>query len=127
MGKEIAIFTNTYPYGTGETFLAEEIPFVSGEFETIHIFPLYIPESETGALCRETPSNTIVHRPLLSTDHKDRYGLLAGGLPNTAPLWFAIKEFFARKVYCSKNTKDSFDYNKSKIICTCCTCKDRSK
>lgn len=102
MGKEIAIFTNTYPYGTGETFLAEEIPFVSGEFETIHIFPLYIPEGETGALCRETPSNTIVHRPLLSTDHKDRYGLLAGGLPNTAPLWFAIKEFFAGKVYCSK-------------------------
>ena len=102
MGKEIAIFTNTYPYGTGETFLAEEIPFVSGEFEKVHIFPLYIPDSETKALGRQAPSNAIVHRPLLATDHKDRKGLLAGGLLNTAPFGFAVREFFARKVYCSK-------------------------
>ncbi len=102
MGKELAIFTNTYPYGKGETFLAEEAPFVFREFDKVHIFPLYIPAGAEGDICRETPPNSTVHQPLLNTDHKDKWGLLCSGLPNFAPIGFAIREFFARRVYSSK-------------------------
>lgn len=103
MAKELAIFTNTYPYGWGETFLAEEAPFVFAEFDKVHIFPLYIPEGKDGERCREMPKNAVLHNPLLETDHKNKRGLLAGGLLNTAPIGFAIKEFFAAKAYTSRN------------------------
>lgn len=99
---ELAIFTNTYPYGNSETFLAQEVPFVFGEFDRVHVFPLYIPQGEEGEKCREMPSNAILHRPLLERDHKDKRGLLLDGLLNTAPMGFALKEFFGRKVYGSR-------------------------
>lgn len=102
MGKELAIFTNTYPYGSGETFLADEVPFVFKEFEKVHIFPLYIPAGPEGELCRKTPQNSIVYQPLLNTDHKDKLGLLLSGLLNFAPIGFALKEFTAKKVYSGK-------------------------
>ena len=102
MGKELAIFTNTYPYGSGETFLADEVPFVFKEFEKVHIFPLYIPAGTEGELCRKTPQNSIVHQPLLNTDHKDKLGLLLSGLLNFAPIGFALKEFTVKKVYSGK-------------------------
>ena len=102
MGKELAIFTNTYPYGTGEPFLAEEAPFVFKEFDKVHIFPLYIPTGKEGDIYRETPPNSTVHPPLLNTDHKDKWGLLCSGLLNFAPVGFAVKELSARKVFSSK-------------------------
>lgn len=102
MGKELAIFTNTYPYGGGETFLEQEMPFVCREFVRVHIFPLYIPGGTKREKYREVPQNCIVHRPLLAYDHKDKKRMLLGGVLNTAPLGFAIKEFFTRKVYCSR-------------------------
>ncbi len=101
MGRELAIFTNTYPYGKGETFLAEEAPFVFKEFDKVHIFPLYVPAGEEGQVCRQTPGNSIVRPPLLNTDHKDKWGLLSGGVFNFSPAGFAVKEFFAKKVYSS--------------------------
>lgn len=102
MGKELAIFTNTYPYGNGETFLGEEMPFVCREFGKIHIFPLYVPQGKEGEKCRVMPDNCILHTTLLPYDHKDRKRMLLGGILNTAPIAFAMKEFFARKVYGSR-------------------------
>ena len=99
MSKELAIFTNTYPYGSGETFLAEEVPYVFAEFDKVHVFPLYIPSGNEGKKCREMPKNAVLHNPLLKTDHKDKKGLLQSGLMNMAPIWFAVKEFFTGKVY----------------------------
>ena len=102
MGKELALFTNTYPYGKGETFLAEEIPYLSEEFDRIHLFPLYLPAGEEGDICRKTPHNCTIHPPLLKTDHKDKWGLLRSGMLNFAPAGFAVKEFFVKKIYSDK-------------------------
>lgn len=99
MSKELALFTNTYPYGTGETFLEQEAPIVFGEFEKVHIFPMYIPQGDSIPTTRTLPANAVVHKPLLPFDHKDKWGLLMGGVFSLAPLGFAIKEFIGEKIY----------------------------
>ncbi len=96
--KRLVLFTDAYPYGLGETFLHNEIPFTSKAFKEIVIYPLYIPNGDR-TLCRETPENVIVKEPLLSFDHKEREKLFNAGLFNTAPIFFSFKEFFSRKVY----------------------------
>lgn len=90
--NRLILFSNTFPYGSGETFLAEEIPNLAKEFSEIVIFPLY----EELGLVREVPSNARLCRALLPFDHKDKLGFLTKGLFNTAPFFFAVKEFFSR-------------------------------
>ena len=102
MGKRLAVFTNTFPYGKGETFLEDEINFTSLEFEQVEIFPLYIPKGEEGLMARKVPQNVLVHPPLLRGDHKDRKTLLKDGVLNFAPTGFAVKEFIGKKIYASK-------------------------
>ena len=87
---KLVLFSNTYPFGEGETFLADEVPYLAGAFHRITIFPLYRPESQR----RQTPSNVDIATPLLPFDHKDRKGFIKKGLFNTAPFFFATKEFF---------------------------------
>lgn len=99
MKKELAIFTNTYPYGTGETFLADEIPYVFAGWEKVHVFPMYIPQGENEGAARRMPANAVLHSPLLKGDHKDKWELLLGGAFSPAPLWFAIREFIGKKIY----------------------------
>ncbi len=100
---KLIIFTNTYPYGTGETFLHEELPFVAQKFSKVIIFPLYIPGG-TGNIgniaLRPIPGNVIVKRPLIDFDHKDKMMLLINGIMPRFPIE-AIKEFFSRKVFSS--------------------------
>ena len=102
MGKRLAVFTNTFPYGKGETFLEDEINFTAQEFEQIEIFPLYIPGGDDGQIVRKVPQNVQVHPPLLRSDHKDKKALLTDGLLNFAPIGFAMKEFIGKKIYSSK-------------------------
>ena len=102
MSKELALFTNTYPYGTGETFLEQEAPIVFGEFEKVHIFPMYIPQGDALSTSRPLPANAVVHKPLLPFDHKDKWGLLISGVFSCAPVMFAIKEFARKKIYSNK-------------------------
>lgn len=99
MKKELAIFTNTYPYGTGETFLADEAPYVFAGWEKVHIFPMYIPQGDDGETMRRMPANAVLHKPLLKGDHKDRRSLLLGGIFSFAPIGFAIREFVGKKIY----------------------------
>ena len=87
---KLVLFSNTYPFGEGETFLADEVPYLAGAFHRITIFPLYRPEGQR----RQTPSNVDIATPLLPFDHKDRKGFIKKGLFNTAPFFFATKEFF---------------------------------
>lgn len=101
MGKRVTIFTNTFPYGLGETFFNEELPFLCKKFGKVDIFPLYIPGTEVAKSRRDTPDNTIIHPPLLGFDHKDKKGLILNGAFTFAPLWFAVKEFLKRGVYLS--------------------------
>ena len=102
MGKRLAVFTNTFPYGKGETFLEDEINFTSQEFGRVDIFPLYIPQGSEGETVRNVPQNVTVHPPLLRGDHKDKNTLLKDGLLNFAPIGFAVKEFIGKKIYSNK-------------------------
>lgn len=46
----LILFSDTFPYGSGETFLAEELPYLAERFGEIIIHPLYIPhDTTTGA------------------------------------------------------------------------------
>ena len=87
---KLVLFSNTYPYGMGETFLADEVPYLAEAFTSITVYPLYKPEGEQ----RTTPPKVTVESPLLPFDHKDKGGFLRYGLLNTAPFFFAAKEFF---------------------------------
>lgn len=87
---KLVLFSNTYPYGMGETFLADEVPYLAEAFTSITVYPLYKPEGEQ----RTTPPKITVESPLLPFDHKDKGGFLRYGLLNTAPFFFAAKEFF---------------------------------
>lgn len=98
--NRLILFSNTFPYGTGETFLAEEIPHLAKEFTEIVIYPLY---EELGTV-REVPSNARLCRALLPFNHKDKLGFLTKGIFNTAPFFFAFKEFFSRTL-CGRDIK----------------------
>lgn len=94
--RTIVLFTNTYPYGQGETFLHDEIGHLSDMAETIYLFPLYIPKEKTQ---RIVPNNVFIKSPLLRCDHKSIKGLLLYGIINFAPCCMIFKEFFRKKVW----------------------------
>jgi len=87
---KLVLFSNTFPYGMGESFLADEIPYLAEKFHRITIFPLYREEGRT----RKLPENVDVATPLLPFDHKDAGGLVKMGFFAKAPFFFATKEFF---------------------------------
>lgn len=100
---KLLLFTNSYPYGTGETFLHEELPYIAGKFDKILLYPLYIPGGEKNISrtpVKPVPANVIIRPPLLHCDHKDKKGLLAGGLLPRVP-FTSLKEFFREKVFLS--------------------------
>ena len=53
--KSICLYTKSYPYGTGESFIESEIKFLSETFDMVYVFPLSI-EGE----CRLMPRNVQV-------------------------------------------------------------------
>lgn len=55
--SRIAIFTSTYPYGKGETFLADELTVLASQAEEILLIPLSIPKDGQP---RPIPSNCTV-------------------------------------------------------------------
>ncbi len=102
----LVLFSNTFPYGMGESFLAEEVPFLAKQFYKITIFPLYCP----GGRKRALPANVDIASPLLPFDHKYRIGYLKSGLFNTAPFFFATKEFF--RAMFGRNIKLEYKHGK---------------
>ena len=98
--SKLVLFTNTFPFGKGETFLQEELQFTSKEFDEVVIFPLYTPNNN--AYKHDIPSVGVrIMQPLLHFDHKDKKALIKNGFFCFAPIWFAIKEFFAKRVFLS--------------------------
>ena len=92
------LFTEIFPYGKHETFLENELPFLSEKFEKIIIIPL----RKTDGL-REMPQNVKIWQTLLEFNPKNKKKLLLSGIFNFSPFYFAMKEFFFRKVYADKN------------------------
>jgi glycosyltransferase involved in cell wall biosynthesis len=54
---KIALFTLSFPYGKGEAFLENEIPYLAKTFEEVYIFPSSIENSD---LLRIVPDNVFV-------------------------------------------------------------------
>lgn len=107
-GKKLVLFSNTFPYGKGETFLADELPFVSSEFERVIIIPLFKAQSticnssNSEILNRTLPHNVEIERPLLDFEDKNKRALIDVGFFDLFPFtWtrasgFSSKEFWNR-------------------------------
>ena len=82
--KNLLLFSDTFPYGTAEPFLQQELPYVAARFGRVEIVPLYIPDAashpQRSLLHRPLPENVSVGEPLLRCNHKSVLGLLRYGL-----------------------------------------------
>ncbi len=102
MSKTLTLFTNTYPYGSGETFLDNEIPYLAERFDHINIFPLYNPSNNISNRCIEKYPNISICKTLMPFDHKDKYELVKNGIWGLNNLW-QVKEYIANNVLFSGN------------------------
>ena len=58
MSKVLFFFTSEYPFGTGETFIENEMPFLAQAFDKI----ILISNNCDGNQTRQVPENVIVKR-----------------------------------------------------------------
>ncbi|MDR1652793.1 MAG: glycosyltransferase [Prevotellaceae bacterium] len=103
------LFTNNFPYGLGETFLANEAPFLSAKFDEIVFIPLY-KDNEI----RTLPKNSQLWETLLDFCPKNRKKLLLKGIFNLSPLFRFLPELFEEKVYL--NGKHFWNYGTSLLL-----------
>jgi glycosyltransferase involved in cell wall biosynthesis len=61
--KELWLFTLRYPYGTGESFLENELPILAEGYHRVRVFPLQVTEVQ-----RALPANVSVHQVLAAQD-----------------------------------------------------------
>jgi len=87
--REVILFTDTYPFGTGEEFLAAEMDFLSGGFRLITVVPL---RHGGSSRARPLPANVRVTEPLLPTDSS--LYLALKGVFNLSPIAPMLREFF---------------------------------
>lgn len=92
------LFTDAFPHGLSETFLENELPFLSDKFEKVILIPLYKKEG-----IRSIPENINTWNPIINFNPSNKLSMLKYGLFNLAPIRFEIKEFFQKKVYLNKN------------------------
>jgi glycosyltransferase involved in cell wall biosynthesis len=79
--KKILLISSSYPFGNQETFLENEIKYLSDSFE-IHVLPIY--KFNKNDKPRRVPANVTYSRPVLRKNHFKR---LLRGLFNRAPLY----------------------------------------
>ena len=58
--KQLIFFTESFPYGKGESFIENEIEYLSREFDRIYILPKTSSTQEQ----RSLPANCIVFPPI---------------------------------------------------------------
>ncbi len=93
--NKIIIFTAFFPYGHSESFLFNEIKYVSNYY-SIEIYPLLRDKKGT---IRNLPNNIIVHKPLL---HRSILIRLIQGIFNFSPISFYIKDLINLFKYSKK-------------------------
>ena len=87
------LFTASYPYNTAETFLEEEIVFLSKSFSKIVIVPLI----GSGVPTRTIPANCSAYEPII----KSRMEQYIRGLICFRTIPVFISDFFGKRVYTS--------------------------
>ena len=92
MRGQLYLFTASFPYDEAETFLEDEIKYLSDSFERITIIPLYGKNKK-----RLVPANCSVLKPV---EEPGIFRFLPIFIPNRATALF-LQEFFSKKVYSS--------------------------
>jgi colanic acid/amylovoran biosynthesis glycosyltransferase len=94
--KNLIIYTNNYPYGVAESFLGEELEYLSKYIPSIHIIPLfYVSDS-----VRKVPANVTFSEPVFKYNfnlHKIR--LFFDGVLNMSPVFYFLKEAWVKFVF----------------------------
>ena len=89
------IFTAGYPYGYGEPWLSDELPYLIREFNKVTIIPF----AHFGDMrVRSIPEGVVYSEPL--TTKRTRYNLMGLIGKKTSKLFF--KDFFAHKVFLNR-------------------------
>ncbi len=86
MSKKLFLFTHSFPFGDGETFIETEVEILALSFSRIVIQPLIM----AGVHQRTVPDNVVVRDPVLS---ENRAELLQKGLLNAAPIRYHLRDF----------------------------------
>ena len=89
--KQLIFFTESFPYGKGESFIENEIEYLSREFDRIYILPKTSSTQEQ----RSLPANCIVFPPIFRSSGE----LVFKGLFCFSPLFY----FFKKLQPCSCN------------------------
>jgi glycosyltransferase involved in cell wall biosynthesis len=84
--KKIIIISSSYPYGLKETFLHNEVLYLSKYFE-IEIYPVI--KSIPGATPVSVPPNVTFHEPIVQNNYFKR---IYSGLLNLSPIAFYIRD-----------------------------------
>lgn len=73
--QPLYVFTDSYPYGKGETFFEEELNILSQKFEFINVVPMFYKAGE-----RKLPLNVSLDKSLLSVSKKKIISALMGSI-----------------------------------------------
>ena len=82
--KQLIFFTESFPYGKGESFIENEIEYLSREFDRIYILPKTSSTQEQ----RSLPANCIVFPPIFRSSGE----LVFKGLFCFSPLFYFFKK-----------------------------------
>ena len=88
MKKKILIISSSYPFGKHETFLENEINYLSKFFD-LHVIPMY--KNKESDVARKVPNNLTYSVPILKTNQLKRF---LNGVFNRAPLFINSSEIF---------------------------------
>lgn len=93
--RKLTIFTDSYPYGSAEPFLRNELDYLSLAFDEIKIIPLnYGTSRET----RSVPHNVSYTTPIMNNS-KAKDELLIKGVLNSSPFCAYVKDLFTSGAY----------------------------
>jgi colanic acid/amylovoran biosynthesis glycosyltransferase len=92
---DLIIFTDHFPYGNSESFLSDELSFLSKAFKNILIVPL---NSAHDSPKRDVPGNVTVYPPPF-WDFKSKISMVCKGLFNLTPVIPFISEGISHKIW----------------------------
>lgn len=97
--KVLYYFTESFPYGLGETWKLNELNVLVNEFNEIHVVPLYHHGNLDNP--KKLPDKIIVHQPLMGVSIKQfkPWAILEVFDSN---FFYYLSDFFSKKVYLDK-------------------------
>jgi len=84
--RKLILFTQSFPYGKGESFIKGELDSISSSYTNIHIFPLF---ADPASDVRETPLNCEIHTPFIRSKGLNR--IIQGVFNRSASLKYLIE------------------------------------